>query len=367
MTKAYKHMHSVETNLARRWTKEFGYSPHKIAKLLGRCPKTVRSNLVAKPAGARGVGRPKMTEADYKKCEKALEVLLKKANAEEEVTAAMVKEKAGVPYCEKVIRTAFKKHGKPFRKLREKPILTEEDVEKRFKFVKKHAQHEKSRWVKMPHAVIDNKKFSLYLDRKARRYAAQRTVRGAYRDGKNAVKPYLVKPKATLKYPVKGAIVTAGVINGRIRFWHVVKGRWNANKAVHMYAELDKVLCKSFPALATKANAKWVILEDNDPAGYKATAAVAEKRKLGMKVMELPPRSPDLNCLDYSLWSRINKKLRAQEKAFPPQKKETKDECLKRLRSAALGLPTAVVKDAQMSMKRRCTEIRAAKGGLIEE
>ena len=365
MTKAYTHMQPVEIQQARRWQKEKGYAPHKIAELLGRCPKTVRKNLHLKKTGARGAGRPPMSAADYKKCERALEVLLKKAKAEKEVTAAMVKEEADVSYCTKVIREAFKKHGKPFRRLREKPRLTEEDVKKRFTFVKKRGKWAKRRWVKV--TTIDNKRFPMYLDRDARRYAAQRSVRGAYRSGKDAVKPYMVKPKATLKYPVKGVMITAGVINGRIRFWHEVKGRWNANKAVEMYGELDKVLCKSFPSLATNPNAKWVVLEDNDPAGYKSTAAVAKKRELGMSVIALPPRSPDLNCLDYCLWNLISKKLRTQEKAFPPQKKETRDQFLKRLRHVALTLPTSAVKAAQMSMKRRCKEIEAAKGGLILE
>ena len=47
----YSHMHNVEVQLARRWQREEGVSLDQIAKLLRRCPKTVRKNLVATKAG----------------------------------------------------------------------------------------------------------------------------------------------------------------------------------------------------------------------------------------------------------------------------------------------------------------------------
>ena len=128
----------------------------QIAKLLKRCPKTVRKNLKGKPKGAR-VGRPPMSDKDYAKCEKALTDLRKRANAQREVTAAMVKGRAGVPHCERTIRDAFRAHGKPFRKLRGKPLLKPEDVTQRLSFARKHAARPRSAWVTCPHAVIDNK------------------------------------------------------------------------------------------------------------------------------------------------------------------------------------------------------------------
>ena len=70
-----------------------------------------------------------MTAADYKKCEQALKRLQIRAKGEEEVTAAMVLEEANVDYSEQCLRKHFKLHGKPFRKLREKLLLTPEDKE----------------------------------------------------------------------------------------------------------------------------------------------------------------------------------------------------------------------------------------------
>jgi hypothetical protein len=361
----YTHMHQVEVALARRWRDE-GKSPHAIAHLLQRCPKTIRKQLAGGAMKAK-VGRPALPKTLFTKCKAALKSLQVAAKGQKEVTVAMVRKKAGVTCCERAIRDMFKANGMPFRRLREKPLLKPEDVEQRLQFATKHVARAKGSWVTYPHAIIDNKRFPLYLDRQAREYAARRSVRGAYRHGSDAVKSYLVKPKNTLKYPVAGAMVAAGVIKGRIRFWHVIEGRWNATKAVEMYAQLAKVLAKAYPEHACKPRAKWVVLEDNDPSGYKSSAALQKKKDLGINIMTLPRRSPDLNVLDYSLWKEINKRLRAQEASFKPGYKESKASFLARLRRTACGIPAATVKAAVESMRRRCKQIKANAGYLIDE
>ena len=349
--------------MAKRWLKD-GCSPNEIAGRLGRDPKTIRKHTCNKTRPGTmvmKVGRPPMTEAEYKKCEVALETLQKKMQGDKEATVAMVIKRAGAKFCEKVVRKAFAAHGKPFRKLREKPLLTPGDVKLRRKFTSVNGGRRGKTWVRRPLAIIDNKKFPMYLDLQARRYAARRKVRGAYRTGGQAVESHLVKPKATLKYPAKGVMVTGGIIKGRVRFWHVTEGRWNATKACNMYEALAKAIKKVYPTASTLE-----VLEDNDPAGYKATAAVAKKEALGIEVMELPPRSPDLNTLDYSIWAEISKRLRQQEAQFPTNKRESKEAFLKRLRKTALGLPEAFVTKAVMSMSRRCQDIKKAKGFLID-
>eukprot|EP00973_Karenia_brevis_P066043 9179254-Karenia_brevis.AAC.1 len=136
--------------------------------------------------------------------------------------------------------------------------------------------------------------------------------------------------------------------------WHYIEGRWDAKKAAAMYrGPLQYAMSKAFPDHAAKPCAKWQVMEDNDPAGYKSTAAVEAKAELGIKVKELPCRSPDLNVLDYSLWKEVTKCMRKQERSFPKSRKETADEFKKRLRTTALSLPTAVVKKAVKSMERR--------------
>ena len=108
-------------------------------------------------------------------------------------------------------------------------------------------------------------------------------------------------------------------------------------------------------------------MEDNDPTGYKSTAGKEAKKKVGMEVFELPPRSPDLNVLDCSLWAEISKRLRHQERKFPRSKRESKADFIERLRKTAMGLPSSVVRKAVDMMQRRCKQVQEAKGGLIEE
>ena len=348
----------------RRWHTEEGMSPHVIAVLLGCSPSTIHRRLAKAPGR---VGHPRMSKADYQACNRALVAMQKEVRGRTEVTAAMVRRRAGLSYCERTIRDAFRAHGKPFKKLSEKPLLTPEDVKARLAFAEKYHARPKRSWLSCPHAIIDNKKFPMYVDHRGRVYAARRSVRGAYRSGADAVQSHLVKPKDTIKFPAAGVMVTAAVIRGKIRFWHITEGRWNAKKAVEMYKALKKAVTKAFPERAARPYPRWTILEDNDPSGYKSNLAVAEKQALRMEVMALPPRSPDLNVLDYSMWAAIGKRLRVQEADFPPAHKETRIEFLKRLRKTALTLPVSGVQKSVQSMKRRCQQIRLNKGGLIHE
>ena len=161
----YTHMTPRETDLAKMWFKE-GKNPNQIATLLKRDPKTVREKLKVKKdkkdKKCMKVGRPAMPEHDYEKRLRALDTpQLSKPG--KEITAAMVRKKAKVTYCEEVIRNAFRAHGKPWRKLREKPLLTEEDMKKRLALAKDYDSKSAASWVESPHAAIDNKKFTAFL------------------------------------------------------------------------------------------------------------------------------------------------------------------------------------------------------------
>ena len=365
-------MTPTEVSLARSW-KAKGQSLHTIAKLLRRDRKSLRpyTKNKGKKLGALKKGRPKaVTPAMFRELKRALDHLLKKANGQREVTVSMVKAKAQCPACARVIRQAFHAHGVHFRKLREKPLLTKQDVAARAAFAETHSGRTAQQWVQHPHAIIDNKMFQVFADARGREHVARRGVRGAWREagGEAAVKEYLVKPKGTVKYPARGVMITAAVINGRVRMWHVVPGRWNSKQAVDMYkGPLRRALESAYPDHACRPRAKWVVLEDNDPAGYKARAALDAKAEIGIQTMDLPRRSPDLNVLDYSLWHAINTRMHAQEAKFPKSKKEARDEFLKRLRSTALKLPTSVVTRAVRDMKRRVGLIKQNVGGLIDE
>lgn len=356
--------------LARKWRKE-KKSIGEIAKLLGRKNTTVSGwlKLTKKQATTKLGRKPAITPAVYQELKRSLSALQKEAGGQKEVTLAMVKAHAGSPFSIRTIQDAFHAHGVWFRKLREKPILTNGDRDARRAWASSNLAKSKAQWVAKPHAIIDNKHFPLFLNKAGREHAARRKVRGAFRDGASAVAPHLVKPKGgTMRFPTKSVQVTAAVIKGRIRMWDYCSGRWNAKAAAKMYqGPLAKALKKAYPAVAEQGRAKWLVMEDNDPAGYKSRAALAAKGESKIATLDLPRRSPDLNVLDYSLWHAVNTKMREQEEAFDQNKKETVDQYMKRLRHTALTLPASVVTRAVQDMKRRVALVAKARGGLIDE
>jgi hypothetical protein len=261
-------------------------------------------------------------------------------------------------------------HGKGvyFRALKERPLLEDRDRKDRRKWSQKRKKRSQQMWAKKkPHAVIDCKRYELYRNREARSFAAKRSVRGAYQKKGAEPTPAVVKPKGGKnKFPAKGVKVCAAVIKGRIRMWHYIDGRWNAKKAAAMYqGPLLKAMTKAFPGRG--ANAKWEVLEDNDPAGFKAGEALQAKRRAKIVTDDLPRRSPDFNVLDYSLWREVNKRMRQQERKFPWNKKETGDQFKERLRRTALGLPESVVGKAAGDMANRIKLCLKNKGGLFKE
>ena len=108
------------------------------------------------------------------------------------------------------------------------------------------------------------------------------------------------------------------------------------------------------------------VLEDNDPTGYKSGAGVAAKRASKIDVFEMPCRSPDLNPLDYSIWSELNKRMRAQERTWKT-KKESRDQYVARLKRTAEGLDRAFVDDAIGNLAVRSERLYQAKGGYFLE
>ena len=81
----------------------------------------------------------------------------------------------------------------------------------------------------------------------------------------------------------------------------------------------------------------------------------------------IPKRSPDLSVCDYAFWKEIKRKMRAQERSWPKNKRESRDDYMQCLRRTALRLPTAFITKSIGDMQRRCQRLYEAKGGLFEE
>ena len=108
-------------------------------------------------------------------------------------------------------------------------------------------------------------------------------------------------------------------------------------------------------------------MEDNDPTGYRCNAAKIAKIDAKIDVVKMPPRSPDLNPLDYSVWAEINRRMRKQEQSWPTSKKESRKAFLGRLRRTAMKLPTEYIDKTIGNLERRCQLLKEAKGGHFAE
>lgn len=328
MALKFSHVTQRESELIRACYNKKGMSMREIADLTGRSTDTVSKHLRPMKRVVP-LGRPKsVTSAVWKRLHRSLQVLQKKADATKEVTAEMVKQHAGVTASNKTVLSAFHQHGIWFRKLRERPVLTKEDVTMRRAWALTHKRRSRQQWIKSPHAIIDNKTFPIYLNSSGRTHGARRSVRGAFRSKKDEPKSWLVRSKKTMKFTAT-SVQVAAVVNGRVRMWNYVSGNWNSQKAADMYkGPLLKALKAGFPEKAAAKRPRWVVLEDNDPAGYKSSKAKAAKSEVGIDTDDLPKRSPDLNVLDYSLWHEVCVRMRKQEAAFSKEYRESKENYL---------------------------------------
>ena len=266
---------------------------------------------------------------------------------------------------ERSILRALHKRNIRFRKLREKPALTDDDIKDRLAFAKKYHKKSKAWWVSNVHASIDGKCFQVYLNHAQRVHAAQHATFGAYRaPGKGLTAGY-VKPKKSLKTgKKKNLLVIAAVGAGKVLMWHAVPtGRWSGQAAADVYSgPLKKALSAEY---AQKR--KHVVLEDNDPTGFKSTKGEDAKKASKIEVFAIPKRSPDLNVLDYSVWKEVNRRLRKQEKNWPSEKRETREAYKARLRRTAKNLPKEFILKSIGDMRRRCQRLLEAKGHFFEE
>ena len=112
---------------------------------------------------------------------------------------------------------------------------------------------------------------------------------------------------------------------------------------------------------------KHVVLEDNDPTGFKSSKGTAAKIDAKIDILAIPKRSPDLNVLNYAIWKEVNRRLRNPEKSWPQNTTETRAQYQARLRRTAKNLPPVFIDKSVGDMRRRCQRLLAAQGGFFEE
>ena len=120
-------MTDVELGLAKKWYVD-GTTTAEIAERLGRNQSTITRLLVKRVARKKQGRRAILTSAAVDKLEAKLEAMIEKANGRYEVTVAALRRSARAKASCRTILDALHGRGIYFRRLREKPVLTEEDI-----------------------------------------------------------------------------------------------------------------------------------------------------------------------------------------------------------------------------------------------
>ena len=136
------------------------------------------------------------------------------------------------------------------------------------------------------------------------------------------------------------------------------KGQWNGAKAKAMYeGPLARALKKTYGEKPS-----YRIIEDGDPTGYQSSKGKEGKKNAGIRSFQLPPRTPEWNVLDYSIWAEIEKKaMKTNKKRSCPAK-----EWAEHLRKTAHSLSVAYVKKSCASLKKRILATKKAKGSHVK-
>ena len=129
---------AVEIRLAKMWFNEDEMTPAEIGKLLRR-DKSTMTRLLVKQDERLSRGQPKaMSSDEIDSLVGVLNRMLVEANGEYEVTAAMLRREARVKVSTRTILRELHARKIFFRRLREKPLLTKEDLKSRCAFARKY-------------------------------------------------------------------------------------------------------------------------------------------------------------------------------------------------------------------------------------
>ena len=131
-----RYMSPCEIRLALMWKNEDGESVEEIGRRLRRHVSTLWRLLQA-PEIERGVGRkPALTEQDKDRLVALTERMVERAGCCYQVTIEMIQLSFHIDVCDRVISDALHERGMWFCRMREKPVLTPDDVIERFDWAK---------------------------------------------------------------------------------------------------------------------------------------------------------------------------------------------------------------------------------------
>ena len=304
----------------------------------------------------RGAPR-KLTLKKIKKIFSVRKALVVKANSQQEVTWKVVLKAARA----KVDPTTAAKNLQDagfdvkFRAPRLKPLREPEHEAERVQVCRGWLKKPLSYFTSKIDLIIDNEKFAVPTNVMGARYVKSRKVRGHLRTRSEGLLPGFTKPDPRKHRRNTGPVVNvcAGIINGKMKLWHYLPKRWCGKAAVDCYeGPIARALRRN-----KGQKRKYLVLEDNDPSGYKTRVAAAAKAALGIEAVQFPRYSPDLNPLDFYLWSEVERRM-----AKKTTGRESLAQYKARLRRTAMAIPAKQIKAAVACIQTRAAMVVKAKG-----
>ena len=196
-------------------------------------------------------------------------------------------------------------------------------------------------------------------------YVARIGVRGHYREegGIEDLDEHNTKPNPKMKRKMGGKVgIVAAIVGPKFKVFQFIipKNKWNAHTANLFFKALRRFAWRHYPTKKT-----WKSIEDNDPC-HKTKGNEAAKKSMGIEPIGLPPRSPDISPLDYSVWGEVLRLLRTQEENME-EKKESQKQFVARLQKTIGGLGKGFLRNTMRGMKGRLRKLHKVKGGLFEK
>ena len=164
---AFRKFTEEELRIAKKMYAE-DMSPNKIAKFLGRDKSTLTRRLCKRTPLKRQGRKVKVTKSHIDKIEQRLGEMIVKADGQRTVTVADAKRSCRVKACDRTILDKLHERNIYMRIMREKPILTEQDIVERYDFAKEYKGKRASYWTSHIHLHMDCKLFKVCLNQKAR-------------------------------------------------------------------------------------------------------------------------------------------------------------------------------------------------------
>ena len=305
-----------------------------------------------------------LSTANLRTADRARKQLIAKADGEGEVHWDDIIRKARIP---RVHRTTLAKnmqvagYGIGWRSPRLKPTRGQPDEAERKELCGKMRKFPVRFWQEEVDALIDCKRWPLPLTARGKSHLKRVRVRGHLRKKSEGLKKGFTKPDKNKHRMNTGgnAHLCAGIIGGRVRIWHYLPRAWSGQAAADLYKDVVAPALKRYRGV----EGRYLVLEDNDPIGFKSGKALAEKAAADIQTLQFPRYSPDLNPCDFSLWEEVQTRMAAQ--AAP--RRETATGFKARLRQTAMSIPEPVIRSMLKSIKGRAQSIYDHDGGHIPQ